>query len=480
MLRKITSFTILIALLAALVLPTSAAVSLKTKAVPVAAKTANVPTLAVPSLCGALRVKGTHLTDQSGTPVQLRGVSTHGLAWYPAYVNEDCFRQLRQEWHANAVRLALYTEEYGGYCSGGDRAALNALIDKGIACAAAQDLYVIVDWHILSDGDPNRHLDDAKQFFSDLSARYAGCPNILYEICNEPNGGVTWPAIKRYAEAVIPAIRAHDKDSVILVGTPNWSQFVDQAAADPITGYDNIMYTLHFYAATHTDALRNTMTAALAKGLPMFVSEFGICDASGNGAINEPQANAWINLLDRNQISYIAWNLSNKAETSALIRSDCQKTSNFKPEDLSVSGQWLRKTLTRRPEQIPTVIPGTVPAPVPAPTPPPAPSTSAAPAHSASTVSLQNQWPSNGGTCYQYALTVHNPAAAPCSSWEVTVTFSTPVTLQDSWNGNYTVSGNTLRITSKDYNGAISAGGTLEGVGFIVKGGAELKVVSCT
>ncbi len=288
-----------------------------------------------------LHVQGSQLMNANNEPVQLRGISTHGLAWFPEYVNEACFQQLKDEWNVNVVRLAMYTAEYGGYCSGGDQQALKQLIKKGVEYATALDLYVIIDWHILSDGNPNLYVEEAKSFFAEMAALYAENDHVLYEICNEPNGGTTWEEIKQYADQVIPIIRAHDADGIIIVGTPNWSQFVEQAAADPITGYGNIMYALHFYAATHTDDLRNAMLEAVAAGLPVFVTEYGICDASGSGAIDEQQANQWIEAMDANGVSYVAWNLSNKNETSAMIDSSCDKTSGFTREDLSAAGKWV-------------------------------------------------------------------------------------------------------------------------------------------
>lgn len=428
--------------------------------------------LAAPSVSGALQVAGTQLCGADGKPVQLRGVSTHGLAWFPDYVNEDCFRQLREDWNVNVVRLAMYTEEYGGYCSGGNQAALKALIDKGVACAVAQDLYVIIDWHILSDGNPNRHLEEAKGFFEEVSSKYADCPNVIYEICNEPNGGVNWAEIKRYAEAVTGVIRKHAKDAVILVGTPNWSQHVDQAAADPISG-GNLMYTLHFYAATHTDALRKTMVSALEKGLPLFVSEYGICDASGNGAVDIAQANLWIEAMDRYGVSYVAWNLSNKAETSAILRSGCKKTSGFTGEDLSVSGQWLYQMLTAEKKAVPPVVPGKTK---------PAVKRSAAntPAEVSCMAVLQNHWESSGEFFYQYTLTVRNNGKTACNSWNVKAVFNGPVILRESWNGDYFMDGNTLCIAPKDYNKEIPAGGSVEDIGFIVKGGKGLGLLYCS
>ena len=296
----------------------------------------------VDAKAGPLHVEGTKLCDENGNMVQLRGISTHGLSWFPQYVNDKCFKDLHDKWGINVVRLAMYTEEYNGYCSGdaNNRKELKKLIKKGVKLASNYDMYVIVDWHILTDGNPNTRKKAAKAFFKDMSKQLKDYDNVLYEICNEPNGGTTWKQIKSYAKEIIPVIRENDKDAVIIVGTPTWSQDVDQAAASPIKE-DNLMYALHFYAGTHKEDLRKKMTDAIKAGLPIFVSEFGICDASGSGAINKTEAKKWINAMNKYDVSYVAWNLSNKGETSAVIKSSCQKTSGFKKRDLSDSGKWL-------------------------------------------------------------------------------------------------------------------------------------------
>lgn len=298
---------------------------------------------------GRLHVKGTKLVDKKGHEVQLRGVSTHGLSWYPQYVNDKCFAQLHDKWGANVVRLAMYTEEYNGYCSGDakNRSDLKKLIKKGVRLAKKHKMYVIVDWHILSDGNPNSHKKEAKAFFREMSREFKGYNNVIYEICNEPNNGTSWKEIKSYARSVISTIRKNDKKAVIVVGTPTWSQDVDQAAADPIKG-DNIMYALHFYAATHKADLRNKMTAAINKGLPVFVTEYGICDASGNGAIDKKEADRWVQTMDEYGVSYIAWNLSNKQESSSIIKSSCSKVSGFKKSELSDEGRWLYNLLRKK------------------------------------------------------------------------------------------------------------------------------------
>lgn len=289
---------------------------------------------------GKLHVNGPSLYDCHGEKYQLRGMSTHGIAWFPQYITLDTFRTLRDDWNTNCIRLAMYTEEYNGYCSGGSQDELKSLVQKGVDYATELGMYVIIDWHVLNDRDPNIHKEEALQFFQEMSALYKDHTNVLYEICNEPNSSVSWDSIKNYAREVIPVIRANDSDAVIIVGTPIWSQDIDQAAASPLE-YDNLLYALHFYAATHTDWLRQRLSACVEHGLPVFVSEFGTCDASGNGRNDFQQSALWLRLLDDCQISYCCWNLANKAETSSVISPGCSKVSGWSKDELSECGKWI-------------------------------------------------------------------------------------------------------------------------------------------
>lgn len=293
---------------------------------------------------GQLSVKGTDIVDESGSKYQLKGVSTHGITWFPDYVNKDAFQSIRDDWDANLVRLAMYTDtgDSNGYCSGGDKDSIRGLVDAGVTAATELGMYVIIDWHILNDNNPNSHIDDAKEFFDDVSAKYSSNHNVIYEICNEPNGGTSWSDIKSYAEIIIPVIRKNDKNAIIIVGTPNWSQDVDIVSEDLITGYDNIMYAVHFYAATHKDDLRNKVKTAISNGLPVFVSEFSLCDASGNGGIDYDSSDVWFDLINDNNLSYASWSLCNKNETSALIKPDSTATSTITIDDLSDTGKYVR------------------------------------------------------------------------------------------------------------------------------------------
>lgn len=428
--------------------------------------------LAHPSQNGALSVKGTQLVDEKGQAVQLRGVSTHGIAWFPDFVNQDAVIQLSNDWGANLFRIAMYTDENGGYCTDGDKEKLKKLVADGVGYAKQADMYVIVDWHVLHDQNPLTHKDEAIQFFDEMSGKFKDENHVIYEICNEPNGDTTWEDVKAYAEEVIPVIRNNAKDAVILVGTPTWSQEIDKPQKDPITGYNNIMYTLHFYAATHKEDLQNKMKDAIAAGTPVFVSEYGLCDASGNGGNDLAQAGIWVDTMDQLGVSYAVWSFCNKNETSALIASNCQKTSGFAEEDLSESGKWIYTLLhEEEKDQEKKTETSTI-----------------CDASADNSADVQNlvygdfavdaqvigSWESEGKNFYQYQLTVTNEGTEAVTSWEISVMFSKNIMLSDGWNGEYTVDGRKLTIRSKDYNGKIEVGGTVADVGFIVSASGEL------
>ena len=290
---------------------------------------------------GSLHVKDGILCSEADEPVQLRGVSTHGLAWYPEYVNRDAFKTLRDDWNVNTIRLAMYTAESGGYCTGGDREKLLDLIDQGVRYTEELDMYVIIDWHILSDGNPADHEAEAAEFFDQMSKKYAAKDHVIYEICNEPQNSPFETVIRPYAEHIVNVIRKNDEDALILVGTNTWSQDIDEVIGNELDD-PNVMYTLHFYAATHKDALREKLVRALEAGVPVYISECSICDASGNGAIDYDSAEKWQELIHTYKLSFNAWSLCNKKESSALLQNTCRDTADWTDEELSDAGRWFR------------------------------------------------------------------------------------------------------------------------------------------
>ena len=296
---------------------------------------------------GQLSVKNGQLVDKSGKGYQLRGMSTHGLTWFPEFVNESAFKTLRDDWNTNVVRLAMYVDEWGnGQCYMGNKSGSLELLEKGVDICIKLDMYVIIDWHVLNPGDPSKYTNEAKSFFETVSKRYAKYPNVIYEICNEPNGGASWSGnIKPYAEKIIPVIRKNAPNSVIIVGTPTWSQEIDKPLSDPLS-YKNVMYAFHFYAATHA-GLRSNVENCVAQGLPVFVSEFGTCDASGGGANDFNETQKWLSYFDKQGISYCNWSICNKDETCSVLRPGTSANGNWSESDLTENGKWIHDWLKK-------------------------------------------------------------------------------------------------------------------------------------
>lgn len=294
------------------------------------------------------------MVDQNGVPTQLRGASTHGMHWFPQYVNQNAFQTLRDDWGINMVRLVCYPRDGGsvGYLTGGDstKQQLDTLIQNGVDYATKLGMYALVDWHVHAY-NPNEYLKEAKIFFTKYATMYKDHDNVLYEICNEPTG-TNWYSgngkdLYTYCSEVIKTIRAIDPDAIIICGTNTWSQDVDQVAAKPMKalGYENIMYTFHFYSATHKENLMEKVRLATKDGTPIFVTEFGICSADGNGSYDAENADRWIALLDELNISFACWSYSNCNEKSAYFKSSCSNAGgDWTADDLTTTGKWLINT----------------------------------------------------------------------------------------------------------------------------------------
>ena len=305
-------------------------------------KTAEGPVIGGPvSQNGFLSVKGTSLVNKDGKALVLHGVSLGWHNWWPRFYNENTVTWLKEDWKCNYIRAAIGANTDGNCYVANPTYALNCLYAV-VDAAIKNDMYVIVDWHAGSI-----LLDDAKGFFQTVAGKYKDYPNIIYEIFNEPDNTVSWSAVKAYSEAVIGTIRAIDSKNIILVGSPSWDQSVNLPAADPITEYSNIMYTLHFYAASHKQSLRDVATAALQKGLPLFVSECGGMEASGDGAINQTEWQAWLQWMSQNNISWDAWCIADKNETCSMILDTSSPVSGWKDSDLKEWGQIIRTELRK-------------------------------------------------------------------------------------------------------------------------------------
>ena len=299
---------------------------------------------------GQLRVCGVKLCNQYGQPIQLRGMSTHGLQWYPQCVNDASLDALAGDWQADHLRLSMYIQE-GGYETNPrlftDR--MHNLIEQ----VSARGMYVIVDWHQLTPGDPNANLAAAKTFFAEIAQRHGGKPNILYDVANEPNG-TAWSRVKAYHEAIIPVIRAADPDSVILLGTHGWGSLgVSDGGSEtdvinnPVNA-TNVMYTFHFYAGSHGTEYLNTLSRA-ADRIPVFVTEFGTQEATGDGRNNFTQARRYLDLMARTGVSWVNWNYSDDERSGAVfVPGTCAAGAYAGTGSLKQAGAWIRDRIRDR------------------------------------------------------------------------------------------------------------------------------------
>lgn len=298
------------------------------------------------------------IVDESGNPFQLRGASTHGMHWgemHP-YVNKGSFQSLRDEWGVNMVRLVNYITQ-GGYTEG-SQSLLDTKTQAGVEAATELGMYVIIDWHVHAE-NPHTKKAEAKAFFEKYATMYKDYDNVIFEICNEPTN-VNWynngsgGDLYSYCKEIAQTIRDCGSDALIVCGTNTWSQDVDDVAKKPLKddGFENILYTFHFYSGSHYDDKMQKVRTAIKAGTPIFVTEFGICDASGNGGFDTANADAWIQLCDENNISYACWSLCNKNESASYLSTSCNKTNGgWVASDLATTGIWLVNTYRAHEEE---------------------------------------------------------------------------------------------------------------------------------
>lgn len=292
---------------------------------------------------GALSIQGNRVVDQAGKPVALAGVSYFwsNTGWgQDRFYNAGSVATFAKDWNVSLVRAAMGVDGPGSYLTHPDdnRKRVETLVDAAIA----NGVYVIIDWH---SHRAEKNTDKAVAFFSEMAKKYGHTPNVIYEIYNEPLRDNDWSkSVKPYSQDLIDAIRAVDPDNLIIVGSPTWSQDVDIASADPVSG-GNITYTLHFYAGTHKEALRDKAKVALKRNASIFVSEWGSVNADGNGAVDYAETQKWQDFMRANCLSQANWAVSDKKEGASLFRPGASSTGPWTDADLTDSGKLVRDIL---------------------------------------------------------------------------------------------------------------------------------------
>lgn len=289
-----------------------------------------------------LSVNNGSLVNYSGDQIQLKGISSHGLMWYPEYTNYRSLNTIKS-YGANVFRIAMYSDQDKGYVY--SKKDTKKIFLSTLENVLGSDMYAIVDWHTLKDNNPNTHIKEAKGFFDEISKMYKDEPGIIYEILNEANGDTTWEDIKKYADEIIPIIRKNSPNALILVGTPNHCVDIKSALDYPLN-YDNIMYTYHMYTGSSDYGYEYILGEAIENSMPVFVSEWGLSVDKETSKIDFEEGEKFINYLSKHNISWVNWSLSNKDEPYSSIRPDVNKLSNWKEEDLTDVGRFIFKAFS--------------------------------------------------------------------------------------------------------------------------------------
>jgi len=266
------------------------------------------------------------------------------------YYNADVVQWLVADWHVQLLRIpmAINDTTYGGYLQYPDRERTK--VERVVDAAIQLGIYVIIDWH---DHFAENHAEQAIDFFRAMSEKYGQNPNVLFEPYNEPEGTGQghdaevehWNAvIKPYHESIIPVIRQHS-NNVIILGNPCWSQCVDIASLNPAKG-TNLAYTLHFYAGAESHMhIRNRAQTALNRGLALLATEWGTCHYDGS-SLNFVEAGNWLDFMAVNGISDANWAISDKeGETCSVLKPASCEEGRWPAESLTQAGSWIRESI---------------------------------------------------------------------------------------------------------------------------------------
>ncbi|MBP1617373.1 MAG: Cellulase [Bacteroidetes bacterium] len=291
------------------------------------------------ALNGKLQVVGTQLSNEKGEAIALHGTSLGWHNLWPRFYNKSAVEWLVKDWNISIVRAAMGVAIEDNYLENPKFAmqCMTPVIDAAIK----NGIYVIIDFH-----SHKKHTAEAKKFFTEMATKYGKCPNVLYEIWNEPDE-FGWPEVKEYAQDLIQTIRAIDADNIILVGNPHWDQDLHKVAEDPIKGATNILYTMHFYAATHKKWLRNRTDDAISKGIPVFVSECAGMEASGDGFLDVDEWNSYVAWMKDRGISWVAWSVSDKNETCSMLLPRASSKGNWTADLLKPWGKLARESILK-------------------------------------------------------------------------------------------------------------------------------------
>jgi endoglucanase len=143
-------------------------------------------------------------------------------------------------------------------------------LDWAVRCALENGLMVILDLHNFTDvaKDPMTFKPRILAFWKQIAGRFQDAPDtVLFEILNEPNGGLTPKLWNEFWREALAVIRATNPTRTVVIGPPFWNGigFLDNLALSESDR--DIIVTVHYYEPfpfTHQGASWTPPTAHLS------------------------------------------------------------------------------------------------------------------------------------------------------------------------------------------------------------------------
>ncbi|GAB3017222.1 glycoside hydrolase family 5 protein [Natronobiforma cellulositropha] len=271
-----------------------------------AAAEANMPT-------PWLHREGNLLKDPEGNEVVLRGVnipdparSNNDAPYYKLFVEDQIELATDEEtWFSRIIRLPMQPQDIGDHGAGAvDPVAfteeelleyLETHVDSAVEKCKEVGAYIILDYHRHYPEGPDwddPDLDEEIRLFWEVVApRYADQSHVIYEMYNEPTTpyagqewGVdvemeseeaeeTWLEWRATAQPWVDLIREHAPHTLIIIGSPRWSQWTYWAPHHEFEG-ENLAYAAHIYTQEDMRPL-GTYFGEPSEEVPVFMTEFG-------------------------------------------------------------------------------------------------------------------------------------------------------------------------------------------------------------
>jgi len=306
---------------------------------------------------GTPRKRGKRIVGDDGNPIEFRGIGTHAPLQYTNLHTLEMMRSLRA-YGVNLIRISVYLEDYTFLHSDGQKAygylnkpdETKAEIERIVNYCGQLGMYVLLDWHIYSWGAGYGtgifHQTEAEEFFSYFCQLYQDCPYVMYEVANEPHH-TTSAETAPYVKDMYDLIRSYIPDAIVVTGTCK-DDVQTWYAALLDAGADDIFISPHAYGYGIS---ASRYAAWWDAGIPLFNSEWGNSEGSGDGKREDAGATELMKYYHAEKIPQSVWKLTDQAMTTAVLKNlgtinSSTYAEGFDAADLSPAGTlyftWFR------------------------------------------------------------------------------------------------------------------------------------------